>query len=319
MANKKNKKQQPTKKKVKQPPTRPAPRRDQPNLSYVRDICAVTNPFCDEAIGSKWPDNSFTKSVPVTYKTNSVFTTSGDGKLSYLNYVNDVPFISAGVPDGSTPSTFNFATGISFPGVPVVSGIVRRRLTSIGYKISCAGSRMTTQGMLHLRLFSPLTANALAGIDGTTMSADKIMDVPLSRLIDRDIYVVLSPLGINARTFLTPINAPTQPLMQWENPGWQVLLLTVLGAADVTPLSVTVYSHYEYVYEDSNSNQLFATAAPANNIAVREGSASVIERIGGFVESTNKAIDTLTRSTALRYIAGYALPGVSRASQLLLH
>lgn len=276
-------------------------------MSLVHQACSVTNPFCPEAVGARWPDNSYTRSVSLFYKNNQMLSTDTSGNCSQLFMAMETPCTSAGVVTGSSAS---FTTISTFNGVSMSADVSRFRVTSIGYKISCTSARMTTQGRLRLRLMSPMAFASLSIINTATQNVDSALDIPLARLIDKDIFVTCAPLGDVARLFQIPADYPTTAtIANGNNMGWQVLMVSVDGmvTGGATPcVNVELYAHYEQVYTDSSSTQLLASTPPPNNPAVQQASASVIERIGGIVETTANQLDRFAKSAAAKYFAAGA-------------
>lgn len=279
-------------------PARRAPRPiSMGTMSAAVQTCSITNPFCPGAKGARWPDNSYTKSVGYAYEGSTILTTDSNGSAASLFFPAVVPCMSDAT---VTSGTAAYVNAIPYPGLPVQPTVARYRITSLGYKINCTGSAMTTTGRLRLRLFSPLTGTGLSSIAINTISADALIDEPVARFINKDMYVNCAPLGDNARFFREPENVST--VASWENPGWQVLQVAVDGGeVSKAIINVTVFANYEYVYDDSSPMQLVASAPPSDAPRVREASASVFQKIGGFIEGSARTIDRVASSSALKY------------------
>jgi len=302
------------KKKKKTKPRKSKKRNMSAVMSYAMQTCAVTNPFCPEAIGARWPDNSMTKSVGWSI-TGAPLTLSSDanGNSACLFRGSQYQYVT-GTTVGST---------ITYPGTCLAivnppTAVVRARLTSWGLKINCNLSKMTCTGVVRIRLFSPIDGTGLNSVDGNSVAADNALDIPLSRLIDKDFYIIPMPLGEIARLFSTDmLNSNLDGTFQNS---WQVVQLFVAGAPVSTAgvLAVQFYYNYEFCFTDGSSTTAFAQPPPPNLPVVREANASVLSKVGNFIEGTAQKVDNFVKSSAAKYLAAgaaYAFGGPAAALQ----
>jgi len=276
----------------------------QGHIGMAMQVCSITNPFCPEAKGARWPDNSYTKSAGLPIEAATILSTDANGALGYLfGPTLDSQFAAGTVTAGV--AAYTSFTALS--GISPFSGVSRYRVTSYGLKLQCTSTQMNTTGRVRIRLLSPLTGASLASVALNTPYADAMLDVPLSRLISQDVYVNLAPLGDNARIF-QPYITPGITMANWVNPGWQVAQIGVDGGQVSTQcLCVTWYYNYEVIFDDASTNQLFATAPPLSSPKAQEVSAGVMARVGNFIEGTAQRVDSLFSSAAMKYIgAGVA-------------
>lgn len=299
------KKQAKQQKKKSQPKARTRP---MASMAMAMQVCSVTNPFCPEAKGARWPDNSYTKSIGMSFEASTSLTLDPNGVGSWLYAVGSQPLYSIGAVTSGVAAYSNFAI---FPGLSAITGLQRWRLTSCGVKINCLSTRMNTQGRLRLRLLSPMGGGPLASVPVNTISADSMLDVPLSRLIERDVFVIPMPLGDVARLYNGDLPVyGAGAVTGWSNAGWQVLQVAVDGGQpDTSAINLTIYYNYEYVFDDVSVLQLLAHAPPANNLAVQQANAGVLSSVGNFVESGARGLDSFVQSAAFRWFgtaaAGY--------------
>jgi len=281
------------------------------NAMIAHQICSVTNPFCPEALSGKWPDGSFVKSNVWSVDGAEATITSnatGDGALLFypgFNY-NFVGYASA---VGDTV-TFNAAASI-LAAVP--TNVNRFRITSWGLRISTATPAMTTQGMLQIRLFSPITYTSMGIVVKSTRFADTCEDIPLTRLLDKDHFIIPMPMGEDARKWQKTEGA-TSTWTNFDNIGWQTAVVGVSGAiASTVVLRINAYYHYELMFNDGEGAVAFATPPPASSPVVREASKGVLERIGGVIEGTAKKIDAVAKSAAFQYAAAFGASYYSKS------
>jgi hypothetical protein len=114
---------------------------------------------------------------------------------------------------------------------------------------------------------------------------------------------VPAPLGDNARLFRDfTVDVAQLTLANWINPGWQAVHIAVEGGATSLPvLEVSSYIHYEFVPNDGDAQYLFAQPPPNNNEAVKAANASVIEKVGNFIEGTAQKVDQIYQSKAFQF------------------
>lgn len=302
MAKKKQQQQQKKKNKKKASSGRARPKMNGP-ISMAMEVCAVTNPFCAEAKGARWPDNSYTKSVGLSFESSAVLSTDANGNLASLFLIGEAPLVATGTVSTGLP--VSYTTTETFTGIAIPNAVTRWRVTSWGVRIYCVGTRMNTQGRLRLRLFSPMTGASLNLVTMSTIYSDAMLDMPLSRLIEKDVFVVPMPLGEVARLFDDDsAKFRDGDLADWVNPGWQVLQIAVEGGQATTAcVGITLYANYEYVFADDSNFQLLATAPPKNSLAVQQANAGVLSTVGNFVEGSAQRLDSFVQSSAFRWFA----------------
>lgn len=278
-------------------------------MRFVMDVCSVTNPFCPESIAARWPDNSYTKSAgwSATAIPNG-FSTDASGNASNL-YLPDGQGSTASV-SGTTATHTAFGALFTQP-----SGTARYRVTTWGLKLTTSLSRYTAAGMVRVRLFSPIGGASLASISTTSTMADAIMDIPLSRLVGKDLFIVPAPLGDNARLFRD--TTPVTTIANWVNPGWQVVSVSVTGGPISTAgvLEAQMFYNYEYVFADGDAQNAFAEPPPSNNVAVQNASASTLSSVGNFIEDTAGKVDSFFNSKTFKLLSNGAQFGAALYSR----
>lgn len=281
-------------------------------IRFAMEACSISNPFCPEAVAARWPDNSFTKSSGYSLTgTHAELASDANGNGATLFLPTGQR--AAGTVTGVT-GAFAALTDFALP-----SNIVRWRVTSYGLRISSPLSKMTATGNLLIRLVSPMNGSTLQSVDTTSIRADSIMDVPISRLIDEDVFVLPMPLGDNARWFNAGTPNDENTIANWVNPGWQVPLITIRGApASTQTLRVLCYYNFEFVFADGASETYFATAPPPDQPAVRSANSGLLSSIGNFFEGTAEKLDSIFRSKALNLGVRMIGAGATRNPALLL-
>lgn len=271
-------------------------------MALAMKACAITNPFCPEAIGSKYPDNSFVKTL--TYDILGVPTAincDSGGNAAQL-WVGDI-YQASPATVGTWPAV-TFTTLLAMQAIP--TACTTYRLTSWGLQFSCLGTKMNTKGMLRVRLYSALKGTSFGAMDARTTLADECYDIPLSKLIDTSLFVFSKPLGTNARLF-RDANAVTATIANWVNPGWQSIVAAVDGAeASSSTVEIKPFYHFEYVPDESSVLSAYATKPPPANLALQQVAEGTLEKTGSFIEGVAKTVDKIAQSSAFKYIASAA-------------
>lgn len=271
-------------------------------MGWVMGTCSVTNPFCPEAKGARWPDNSFTRSVGWGYQnqmTGITTNVSGTGAVMFTASLFNTYY--GGVVTGTT-SAYG---GSGNPGVTPAMVASRYRVTTWGLRLNSTASAMTATGVVTVRLFSPQTMASLTSVDIMATTADASYDIPLSRLIGKDAFVFPMPLGTNARLWESSETASAAMGSTVSTHGWQTVQVALSGApASSVPLNIYMYYNFEIVPVDGDGANVFSRAPPMSSPVVREANAGVLERIGNFVEGTAEKVDKLVQTKAFKYLAG---------------
>lgn len=269
-------------------------------MSWAMGTCSVTNPFCPEAKGARWPDNSYTKSVGWGYQnqmTTVATNAAGSGAVMFTASLYNTYY--GGVVVGTNAAYGGSGnSGVAWTGVAS-----RYRVTSWGLRLNSTASSMTATGVVTIRLFSPENLSSLTSVDILSTMADASYDVPLARLIGKDCFVFPMPMGVDAR--LTEASEGAVSVMGTNSThGWQTVQVALSGCpASSAPLSVYMYYNFEIIPADGDSANAFSVAPPASNPIIREANAGVLERIGNFVEGTAAKVDNLVKSKAVKYLA----------------
>jgi hypothetical protein len=208
---------------------------------------------------------------------------------------------------GITSGVATFVTLADPGGVALPSNIGRWRITSVGVQISCTSTRLNTQGTLTLRVVSPFDGGTLASMPMEDMLCDEFMSTPISRLIEKDLFVNLHPIGTDARLY-RDVEFPVAALSGWKNAGWQCVQISITGgqASISEVLRLKFYVNYEFVFDDASASHAFSKPPPRSSPAARQANAGVLESTGNFLEGTANAVDKVFKSKAFHYASSLA-------------
>lgn len=314
--NKATKGSQTKKKKRTTQPRRQQSRRPAPPVyqGLVKDICSISNPFCDESVGSKWPDNTHFKTVTFSSLGVPQFITSnasGCGSVLFVGNPNwKVDGVVTGSSNVSTYSANNFNLMGNFP-----TGTNAWRITNWGLRITCTSSMQTTSGLLAIRVFSALKPSTFAVVDTTSTVADFCKDIPIARLIEKDLFIVPMPFGDMARTF-QPYDSSNTLTSNMPNLAWQSVNVGVYGAGTGQQILVNAYYNFELIMNDSDTLNLQATASKTDSKILQSASSNALQSVGNAIEATANVVDNIFKSKAMKYVAtlaSYAYGGPAMA------
>lgn len=262
----------------------------------------MTNPFCKEAFGARWPDNTMMKTL--NWDINGLHVglrTDVNGAACYMFLPHLVGQYVEGVVTGQS---------VDFQASPVVAvgdppTPAAYRLTSYGLKIAVETPPLTTQGFAIVKLYTATNMTSLHTMDLQNAHADAMYTVPLARLINDDLFVIPAPMGDQARLWNT--KTPSSGVIFNDlnfNPGFQIITVSIVGAmTDTVAARARLYYHYEVSPADSDSSMQYAKAAPKQNLALQQGSAGVLHDFEQFVEGTAEKVDTLINSKAAKFLS----------------
>jgi hypothetical protein len=271
----------------------------------AQEICALSNPFCEEARGAKWPDGSMTKSVPYTGEAILQLGTpaaagAGAGTNNSCLIVPNFQYV------GQPTTDYDGVTGIAVfgtltYGMAMPSGVARYRLLSCGIKIIPIVPKLSASGVIRIRLTSPLGGTSLQNMVSSSMFVDAKRDYSLAT--DQPIYVVLARTGEEANLY-RDTNAVTDSLIDWVNPGFQAAQISITGVpVNTACVEIQLIYHFELVFKDNESGNFFATPSPPTSTVATSGATGVLSKIGNFIEGGAAKVDALFQSRAFKYIA----------------
>lgn len=99
---------------------------------FTHQVCGLTDPFCNDAIGSKFPDDSSTRTLPYTRRGRVTMNSDASGDLAYVfnpQYVYE-PFTYASVRTGSAVTSWADSGAAS-----VMPNVTKYRIVSCGFRL----------------------------------------------------------------------------------------------------------------------------------------------------------------------------------------
>lgn len=274
----------------------------------VERICAVTDPFCNHARGSRWSDGQSNATVPFSSRYHLPIITYGNGgnlifATPWRSPLNILASTSFSAPNYTMAPGFltSCPTDLStyFTGIRVVSaGLIIRTLTSV----------MNTRGYLIISRLSTMPLPSAVETAGSSI-APFVTTHPL--VPGMEIPFVFRPLGTLARDFEVPKTSSTSTI---TDPGWDVCKIEIVGA-DATTTAIDVEFFYNYEMQlPSNSvlSQIAPQSSPTKPLLM-DISSTVTNNA---INSTHKSVESFSKfvaTNAATALANAVLPGSGNA------
>lgn len=150
-----------------------------------------------------------------------------------------------------------------------------------------------------------MNLSTLATYSTSSPLVDYSEDVPLHRLLDKDIYVMPMRLGTNAMQYNAPNTSLTTATT--ETYGWQTVIISFDGAvaSAVGVIEIAAYYNYEFVFDESNSITAFAQPPPPNNPLVRTVVSKVAPSVGNVFSGVMQQLEDAFVSKAAKVVSSY--------------
>lgn len=225
----------------------------------IAQVCAITDPFCMHANGSKYMDNSATRSIPYSTHTRYSIPSNVSGNASVIivpNYFYD-PIVFGTINAGS--STWDYGTLTNGGANPASTAY---RVTSFGVIVRNLAAPLNASGMIRIRGFSAKTGTALGTINTDSYNCDFYYDLPLQNC--SGLAVVgrrLDPTAMNWQS--ATVTTPSATFTQWQSPGFGCFTVSLEGGPAVlnsVNFDVEIIMNFEMQLADDNNLSQLATA-----------------------------------------------------------
>lgn len=294
-----NKPKQPT---TKQPRKPKQPRaRTADTLKLVKSICAITDPFCPGAIGSKWPDESNSRSLAVTIRGTFPLVNTGSGMGGALfvpvwpyGYITHSGFAGN---VATFPNLVAFAGTSSFDPATI-------RLVSGGLTITGIGAPLSASGTLSVCHLNSDDVNDLSTLDIIDPNAQNIEYYGIPGLNEKQVSVIFKSAGPGSRLYNPPV-APNVITATNSN-YWQPILIGVNGGvASLASIRIEYVLHFELQFKKGNAMNLVSTPAAHTNEPATSISASIVASMGAAMRGGASAVEKTITSKASAYASRF--------------
>lgn len=296
---------------------------------FVTAVCAITDPFCPHAEGTKWPDGNAAKSLPVTLKGAVTISTSAQGNAAaYFVPGWKVGYGTTDLAGGSFPA----GTTATFNTVPqVYTGAATYapksfRLVCGGIKVMNVGAPLNSSGTVTIIQVNGQDTLDMAGIDFGSYNQETIQTANFSSLIDKPVCAIFKPGGPQAHMF-TDISTPTATNDLKPNDFSVICVALTGGDISKAVLRIEYVLHYELLFGKSDIINLLATHPPPANPTVTGASQAISSTINDMAfegaRVVGQEVAKAAKRQAMKLLAGFVAgrlggPGAGRAAYTIM-
>lgn len=236
----------------------------------IMQLCAITNPFCDESKGSRWPDGSTAYSVAIPIRWRTQISTDGGGNAAML-FTSNYARSAFDAVWGTFPGVLNwFGKSVGTP--TIMNAAEGVRVVSGGCKFVSTLAPMTASGSVTMIELAPNEEEdgPSAGLDLTIQNRATYVTLPLRQ--DSALYGTFRPQGPEARGF-NDYQPSTLANPTFETFDWSQLVYFVTGAPSNTVVGfIDYYLNVEVSFNVVSDMSIFARPAPPMNIELTKAS-----------------------------------------------
>lgn len=272
----------------------------------VHKICGLTDPFCEHAIGAKYPDASSIRTLTFSYRDRLTLSSTAAGEVSMIflpgYQFRPVALATAGVVPNVT-AWANFAVN------SVITGVAAYRIISVGARLTCVASSFTAAGLVSIRVHSAEPINNLTTIDISSFNATKSIDIPLNKV--DDLLVVCPHTSQMPQHFYDQTSDPINISAGTTPKGFYPFTIYVSGApASIPVLSIEWIINYELTFGDNSGLQQVATPPPKPNLVLTNAAAVVTSSMSNiFSTGATKFAEKVATSAATALGTYFGGPG----------
>ena len=237
----------------------------------AKSICAITDPFCKAAVGSKYPDIGSLKTLAWDMETFVNIITDASGRGAY--FFSPEPgsgMASATAFAGVTNVITNTLAATQYPGWATWSGTVgvNWRVVSFGITMSSTLSAMNNQGTIGI-LAIPATGTSLptssTDLDGNTYSINK----RVAASAGKELTAISYNDGFVSKEFKVSGPGVANAISSMGN---DVLVAYIVGGpATQAAVQVKVVAHYELTFGSGTAFNQIATPMATHSDAIATG------------------------------------------------
>lgn len=252
------------------------------NDRLMERVCALTNPFCPEARGSKIPDDDSAYSIPCTMTSTFEVTTDANGDAAFSMQPALASVFKTSPVTGTTATAWTGAAAMK-DYTALLASADQYRIVSMGVRVYSVLAPTNQSGYCRIMTAPEAFADGV-DLDGGLWEA--VETYPVSEL---DCHVVLKPQGNEWKQY---IDTPTAANYNY------VAAIVKGAAASSTAFIVEITIHIEFLVNIGNITASIATpGAPSSPQALAAASR---------VHASHKGIHNTSTPTLGSKLLGFA-------------
>lgn len=273
------------------------PKFKKPDGATLAAICGLVDPFCEHAVGVKYPDKSASRTLAYSQHFKGLMATDGAGNTSNLFLPGFSYGTAVGVVAGLNVTYSALATN---PTTGVVPSFYR--IVSMGIRLRSPVAPLNASGMVYIRGYPTQTGVSLGSLNMAQYNTDFSMDIPLSAINNNGHTDIIfrKTDDITACTFADPATTnPAATVSSWVAPGFGAVNVGVSGGPlSISVLDVEFFIHYELMFDDFSSLGLMATPSKPVNDALTSIASQVSHAVGNVFNEVTQDVGTVVRGVA---------------------
>lgn len=287
--------------------------KNETSRSALRSVCALVDPFCDHAIGAKYPDQSSAKTLPYRMHYTVTIGTGPGGNAGWLFTPSWLFGAAEGVPTGTvmayTTINNNNISGL-FP-----NGF---RIVSAGLRLRNLAAPLNASGYVSIRGYAAQLGVSLASVDAANYNSDFYQDIPLQSInLNGYTDVIFNRIDeIDSRQFNNPATMQaTNTISSWISSGFGAVQIAIVGGPVNNPscLSVEYVQHMELIFNDSDAMSVATTPPAKPNSQLTQVANYVSTQAGNVFHEIGKDVAKVTQFLARQAIVSFVQKQASSA------
>lgn len=285
----------PQPKRKSQPKARPLPR------GMVERVCAITDPFCSAANGSKIYDDSAIRTLSYTAHSRTQWGSDAGGSAALIWHpqYSFEPFVSSSARVGSLVTAWS-----NFPSMSVTfSDALTYRMVSSGFIIRRVLAPLTAAGMLHIRSWPGADMSKYGTLQCQSYTASRSLDVAIQDV--KELCVVTQRSSRPHSLFNNVADDSAIVTGTFDN-GFTPITLYLSGApASTVCFDIEYFINFEVVFDDLAATGLLASPPPPSNPTISAAAAVVTSSVATVFHASVKEVSSFVARKAATALASY--------------
>lgn len=269
----------------------------------ARKICAITDPFCNAAIGAKYPDATSQKTLAWTTESLYSLTTDSSGRAClFFGPDPSSGAVAVSTWTGATNTPASTVAGVAYPGWSQWNALgsnTQWRCVSIGVEVRSTLSMMNNQGSIGVAVIP----NTSLQVDATQCNLDAIGNFSVNHRISANEAKPLNGVafsdGVISKQFKYGTAAPPSVVGSY---GTDVMAVYMVGGpATMTSIQIRLIAHYELSFGAGTVFNSIATPSAVENATITTGSNFVKRTMDQVIAGGAKEVERRVHNTAMAF------------------
>lgn len=245
-------------------------------VRHSQGVCAIANPFCIAAKGSKWPDGTMGNTMVEQFRGNVTISSFAAGDSLYtfaaaspFGYLTPASSAGGNVTMNGAYTTYKSSSILATFGT-------QYRITSMGVIVRSVASATNSAGLVTFGTTGTLVGSSSVMVLGTELYDETVVKAIQPGL---EFCWVAQPRGVEVHQFIAQSSAGT------VNTDWTALVIEVTGAtASIPLLNVEWFVNVEFTLKTNSTMSALAPRNPPSSVAAVQAVSKIHSTLGSFIE-----------------------------------